>query len=97
MAFLKSVQINFKEIEYELEEQGKRIDWDDAFWGVQEACYKIVNDEFCEYIATNGDDITRKDMFQWITERLLDELPYAGVNVIEINENGNPINEEEQD
>ena len=97
MAFIKSIQINFNEIEYELEESGKQIDWNNSFEGVQEVCYKIVNIEFVDFVALGGNDITRLDMFLWITERLLEECDFQGVKVIEIDEAGNPIDEEEQD
>ena len=91
MAFIKTIQIDFKEIEYELEESGKQIDWNNSFEGVQEVCYKIVNKEFVDFVALGGNDITRLDMFLWITERLLEECDFQGVKVIEIDEDGNPI------
>lgn len=96
MAFLKSVEIDFEAIEFEIEEQGRRIVWDSVQHGqkIRERTYTAINRD-CVFEIENGRHANQYELVQWIIDALLNECEVIGIEVIEIDESGNPIDEDE--
>jgi len=99
MYFIQSVQIDFNVIEQEImEHQLREIIWDESEEGqrMKNRIYSAINNE-CSVKVEEG-KLTPCELFQWIIDALIEECEIIGIEIIEIDEGGNPIEiETEQD
>jgi hypothetical protein len=85
MSFLNSIEIDFEAIEFEIEEQGRRIVWDSVQHGeeIRQRIYKAINRE-CVFEIENGKHANPCELVQWIIDALIEECEAIGIEIEEI-------------
>ena len=88
MSFLNSIEIDFEAIEFEIEEQGRRIVWDSVQHGedIRQRTYKAINRE-CVFEIEKGNHANPCELVQWIIDALIEECEAIGIKIEEIEDN----------
>ena len=94
-SLIKSIRIDFDAVEYEMEERGERIDWDEAGDDKQKAIYKLMNEEAIDMFedGTYGNI----GLMEALVSLLRDYCDEFEVPIIELDEDGNEIETENED
>ena len=92
MAFLKVIEIDFDTIEYQLEEQCKRIDWNDDESGreLRTWIYDVINEDLVPIIE-NLTYTNQYELIQWIIDRLIYYCDGNDVTILQLDPSGNEI------
>lgn len=98
--FLAEIKIDFSAIEGVIEERGKAIDWDTDYdcerchqnERVQKMIYSEINSGFMDKIEEGN--LTTAELIEWVIDELLSKCEEMNVKIIEVDDSGNPIDDE---